>query len=124
MDNNIQNNKVPVLGSIPLIGAAFRYKQLLRTRTNLAFLITPIAFQAANPERAVAVSEHNRAVTIGPEHDLADPDLLGRVYDNRTDLRNALSTSDKNPVTKPQKSTRKKRNAENESTETQSGNPD
>ena len=61
IDNSISTNKVPVLGSIPLLGQAFRFKTVSRTRTNLAFIITPIAFQAANPERSVGVSEHNRA---------------------------------------------------------------
>jgi hypothetical protein len=111
VDNSIQNNKVPVLGSLPLLGQAFRYKSVSRTRTNLAFIITPIAFQAANPDRAVAVSEHNRGVIIGPEHDLADPDLIGG---NATDLHNALSTaqdSDKDPVTVRKQSKHKKRTA-------------
>ena len=103
INNSISSNKVPVLGSIPLLGQAFRFKQVIATRTNLAFIITPIAFEAGNPERSVAVSEHDRAAIIGPEHDLADPDLLGRVNENATDFHNALSTgqfqeSDKNPV--------------------------
>jgi Bacterial type II and III secretion system protein len=107
VSNNTQTNRVPILGSLPLIGQAFRFKQVINTRTNLAFIITPIAFEAASPEGAVAVSEHDRGVIIGPEHDLADPDLIGRAFDNRTDLRNALSTSEKNPFTEPK---RKKRN--------------
>ena len=51
IDNSTSTNKVPVLGSIPLLGQAFRYKTVSRTRTNLAFIITPIAFEAGNPER-------------------------------------------------------------------------
>jgi Flp pilus assembly secretin CpaC len=104
INNSTSANKVPILGSIPLLGQAFRYKQTTRTRTNLAFIITPIAFQAANPDRAVAVSEYNRGTITGPEHDLSDPDLIGRVNENATDFHNAMSTgqfqeSDKNPVT-------------------------
>jgi hypothetical protein len=103
INNSVSSNKVPILGSIPLLGQAFRFKQVNRSRTNLAFIITPIAFQAGNPERSVAVSEYDRGQIIGPEHDLADPDLLGRVNENATDFHNALSTgryqeSDKNPV--------------------------
>jgi type II secretory pathway component GspD/PulD (secretin) len=102
---------VPILGSLPLLGQAFRYKSFSRTRTNLAFIITPIAFQAANPDRAVAVTGYNQATLIGPERDISDPDLIGRVNDNATDFHNAMSTGqseDKNPVTrrkqsKPQK---------------------
>src|ERR1700693_3837961 len=46
VNNSISTNKVPILGSIPLLGQAFRFKQVNRSRTNLAFIITPIAFQA------------------------------------------------------------------------------
>jgi type II secretory pathway component GspD/PulD (secretin) len=113
VNNSVSNNKVPVLGSIPLLGQAFRFKSTSRTRTNLAFIITPIAFQAENPERSVEVSEHDRRSIIGPERDLSDPDLLGRVNGNATDFHNALSTgqlqeSDKNPVTGHKKSKNKK----------------
>ena len=112
INNSVSTNKVPILGSIPLLGQAFRFKQASRSRTNLAFIITPIAFQAENPERSVAVSEHDRAQIIGPEHDLADPDLFGRANENATDFHNALSTgqfqeSEKNPVTKRNKKPRK-----------------
>jgi Flp pilus assembly secretin CpaC len=103
INNSTQTNKVPILGSIPLVGQAFRFKQVTRSRTNLAFIITPIAFEAGNPERAVAVSEYDRAQMIGPKGNLNDPDLLGRVNVNETDFHNAMSTgqyqeSDKNPV--------------------------
>ena len=115
IDNSTSTNKVPVLGSIPLLGQAFRYKTVTRTRTNLAFIITPIAFEAGNPERSVEVSEHDRGMIIGPERDLADPALIGRVNDNTTDFHNALSTgqyqeSDKNPVIGHRKRKPKKQN--------------
>jgi Bacterial type II and III secretion system protein len=113
IDNSVSKNKVPVLGDIPLLGSAFRYKTVARTRTNLAFIITPVAFEAGNPEQSVAVSERDRQVIVGPEGDLNDPALLGRVNQNATDYHNALSTgqfqeSDKNPVSKPRKSVSKK----------------
>ena len=122
INNSISTNKVPVLGSIPLLGQAFRFKSTSRSRTNLAFIITPIAFQATNPDRAVAVSEYNRGTIIGPEHDLADPDLIGRVNDNATDFHNALSTGqypDKNPVKGSNQIKLRKRT----SPKTQSANP-
>jgi hypothetical protein len=113
IDNSTSTNKVPILGSIPLLGQAFRFKSVTRTRTNLAFIITPVAFQAGSPAESVEVSERDRAVLIGPERDLADPALLGHVNDNSTDLHNALSTgqfqeSDKNPVSKQRKSVTKR----------------
>jgi general secretion pathway protein D len=128
IDNSTSNNKVPVLGSIPLLGQAFRYKAVSRSRTNLAFIITPTAFQAGNPGQAVGVSEQDRASIIGPEHDLADPDLFGRANNNATDLRNALSTgqeSEKNPVSLHKQRSRKRQNLEQSPLpQTQSANPD
>jgi Flp pilus assembly secretin CpaC len=127
VDNSTTTNKVPVLGSIPLLGQAFRYKQTVHTRTNLAFLITPVAFQAQNP---IEVNEADRAALIGPEKDLADPKLLGRVNQNATDFNNALSTgqfqdSEKNPV-KGRKSVNRKRlyPPQDAVPQTQSANPD
>jgi hypothetical protein len=109
VSNTVSNNRVPILGSIPLVGQAFRFKSSSRSRTNLAFIITPIAFQAENPQRSVEVSEYDRGSIIGPRQDLSDPDLLGRVNENATDFHNALSTgqiqeSEKNPVNKRKKS--------------------
>src|SRR5205823_1859950 len=34
-------NKIPVLGDLPLIGAAFRYRQDLKTKTELLIILTP-----------------------------------------------------------------------------------
>jgi Bacterial type II and III secretion system protein len=115
VSNTVSNNKVPILGSIPLLGQAFRFKSTSRSRTNLAFIITPVAFQAENPQRSVEVSEYDRGQIIGPRQDLSDPDLLGRVNENATDFHNALSTgqiqeSDKNPVNRHKLSKPKKQN--------------
>jgi Flp pilus assembly secretin CpaC len=127
IDNSTATNKVPVLGSIPLLGQAFRYKQTTRKRTNLAFLITPIAFQAESP---IEVNEQDRAALIGPEKDLADPNLLGRANQNATDFHNALSRgqfqdSDKNPVQAPKQRIRKSLPPPRDSVpQPQSANPD
>ena len=67
---------------------------------------------------------------IGPERDLSDPDLIGRVNDNATDFHNALSTgqyqeSDKNPVTGHKKRKPKKQNTPQDSSRRpQPANPD
>jgi len=131
IENSTSTNKVPVLGSIPLLGQAFRFKSVSRSRTNLAFVITPIAFPAGNnAERSVEVSEQNRASLIGPEKDLADPNLLGRVNQNATDFHNALSTgqfqdSDKNPVKGRKLRTHKQPSPPQDTVpQTQSANPD
>jgi type II secretory pathway component GspD/PulD (secretin) len=115
VSNTVSNNKVPILGSIPLLGQAFRFKSTSRSRTNLAFIITPVAFQAEDPQRSVEVSEYDRGQIIAPRQDLSDPDLLGRVNENATDFHNALSTgqiqeSDKNPVNRHKLSKPKKQN--------------
>ncbi len=115
INNSVSNNKVPVLGSIPLVGNAFRFKSTSRSRTNLAFIITPVAFQAERPDRAVAVSEYNQATMTGPERDLADPALVGRANANAMELRNAPGTpqdqeSEKNPVRASKQTARKKHN--------------
>jgi Bacterial type II and III secretion system protein len=113
INNSTSNNRVPILGSIPLIGQAFRFKSTSRSRTNLAFIITPIAFQAENPQRSAEISDSDRRSIIGPERDLGEPGLIGPVNENATDFHNALSAgqiqdSDKNPVRTPKKSKYKK----------------
>ena len=130
VNNSISNNKVPLLGSIPVLGQAFRFKSVTRSRTNLAFIITPIAFQAENPERSVEVSDYDRRTIIGPERDLAEPDLIGRVNENATDFHNALPNgeyreSDKNPVNRHKKSKPKKQHpAEDAVPDPQSAKPE
>ena len=125
IDNSVSTNKVPVLGSIPLLGQAFRYKQVNRTRTNLAFIITPVAFNAGSPEQSVEVSEHVPGGYHWSERDLADPALIGRVNENATDFHNALSTgqyqeSDKNPVNRHRKKPKKQYPAQDSVPEPQS----
>ena len=108
VSNSVSNNKVPILGSIPLLGQAFRFKSTSRSRTNLAFIITPIAFQAENPQRSAEISDSGRRSIIGPERELDEPGLIGPVNENATDFHNALSAgqfrdSDKNPVRTPKR---------------------
>jgi Flp pilus assembly secretin CpaC len=128
INNSVSTNKVPVLGSIPLLGQAFRYKQVNRSRTNLAFIITPIAFQAGDPQQSVDASEQDRAQIIAPERDLADPHLFGPINQNATDFHNAISTgqfqgSDKNPV-KARKQRKMLARPQAPVPQTQSANPD
>ena len=118
INNSLSTNKVPVLGSLPLVGNAFRFKTSSRSRTNLAFIITPVAFQAAKPDRAVAVSEQNRASIIGPERDLADPNLIGRVNQNAPST-GPYRESDKNPVSRHKQRSRQQSPAP----QTQSASP-
>jgi hypothetical protein len=86
VSNSVSNNKVPILGSIPLLGQAFRFKSTSRSRTNLAFIITPVAFQAENPQRSVEVSEYDRGQIIGPRQDLSDSDSRNRTKTRSTGI--------------------------------------
>lgn len=88
-----QINKVPFLGNLPLIGAAFRSKQDSKQRTNLVFILTPMAHNAAKPTQAVTVNELNRQhYTADPLDVYADPTAIGHnaeIYPPA--LRNALA---------------------------------
>jgi Flp pilus assembly secretin CpaC len=86
-------NKVPILGNIPLVGYAFRSKNYIKQRTNLVFIITPIAYNAKSPQQAVGINEKNRQdYSMKPESNYADPETLGHNADiYPPDLRNALA---------------------------------
>ena len=93
-DVKTQNtNKVPFLGNLPLIGAAFRSKQDSKQRTNLVFIFTPMAYNAANSTKAVTVNELNRQhYSADPLDVYADPTAIGHnaeIYPPA--LRNALA---------------------------------
>lgn len=99
-----QINKVPLLGNIPLLGAAFRSKQDTKQRTNLVFIITPTAYDAADPAQAVGINEFNRQhYTAEPNDVYADPQTLGHnaeIYP--PELRQALSNpAEQEPDTDP-----------------------
>jgi type II secretory pathway component GspD/PulD (secretin) len=89
-------NKVPFFGNFPLIGAAFRSKSASKVRTNLVFIFTPMAYNAANATKAVTVNELNRQhYTADPLDIYADPTELGHnaeIYP--PGLRNALADPD------------------------------
>jgi type II secretory pathway component GspD/PulD (secretin) len=106
-------NKVPLLGNIPFLGQAFRSKNYIKERTNLVFIITPIAYEANSPQQSVGISEKNRQDYSGqPNDNYADPETLGHNADiYPPDLRNALADpsehetdthplSDRNPENK------------------------
>ena len=54
------NSKVPLLGDIPGISFAFRSSQTERVRSNLVFIITPIAYDASSKVQTVATTERLR----------------------------------------------------------------
>ena len=84
---------MPVLGNIPLVGYAFRSKNYIKERTNLVFIITPIAYDANSPQQAVGINEKIRQdYSTRPNDNYADPETLGHnadIYPPK--LRKALS---------------------------------
>ena len=58
--NSNVSNKVPLLGDIPLIGMAFRSKNVTKTRNNTVFIITPTAYEPSNAEISAVVSEREQ----------------------------------------------------------------
>jgi hypothetical protein len=85
--------KVPVLGNIPLVGYAFRSKNYVKNRTNLVFIITPIAYDANSPAQAVGLSEKTRQnYSTSEEDNYADPETMGHNSDiYPPELRKSLS---------------------------------
>jgi Flp pilus assembly secretin CpaC len=100
-----ERNKVPVLGNIPLLGYAFRGTNYIKERTNLVFIITPVAYDANSLQQAVGVNEKNRQdYSMRQEDNYADPNDPNHNADvYPPDLRNALANPsghqvDTNPI--------------------------
>ncbi|HKS32285.1 MAG TPA: type II secretion system secretin GspD, partial [Enterobacteriaceae bacterium] len=53
------NQSVPVLGSIPLIGALFRYDSRQRVKTNLMVFLRPYVIRDANASRGLTLDRYN-----------------------------------------------------------------
>jgi type II secretory pathway component GspD/PulD (secretin) len=89
-------NKVPFLGDIPLVGAAFRSKSAQKQRTNLVFIFTPMAYNAANSTQAATVNELNHQnYNADPLDVYADPSHIGHNAETYPPgLRNALADPD------------------------------
>jgi type II secretory pathway component GspD/PulD (secretin) len=78
MDERTNDAKVPLLGDIPLISMAFRSKQREKQRANIAFLITPTAYDPAVPQQTVRVAERiTRAQAAPVESEFPDNENPG-----------------------------------------------
>ena len=64
-DYNSSNNqnKVPVLGSIPLVNKLFRYKEKAIEKVSLIFIITPSVYDASSPNGIRRVNQETRALS-------------------------------------------------------------
>ncbi|HTD14006.1 MAG TPA: hypothetical protein VK673_02450 [Chthoniobacterales bacterium] len=93
--------KVPFLGDIPLLGNAFRSKNMQKIRSTLVFIITPVAYDADSASQSVGVSEKTRQnYSIQPNDNYADPEELGKNADllcntKRTDEPDTNPLSDR-----------------------------
>jgi general secretion pathway protein D len=69
IDNTIKQTQeaIPLLGSIPFLGALFRYKQEIRTRTNLMIFLRPVIVRTAEDGYRVTTDRYDylRAFTRG-----------------------------------------------------------
>jgi general secretion pathway protein D len=69
IQNNVQETvqSVPLLGNIPILGALFRYKKEIRSRTNLMIFLRPVIIRSAEDSYRVTTDryEYLRAYTRG-----------------------------------------------------------
>ena len=69
IQNNVEETTqaVPFLGEIPILGALFRYKQEIRTRTNLMVFLRPVTVRSAEDSYRLTTDryEYMRAYTRG-----------------------------------------------------------
>lgn len=78
MDERTNDSKVPLLGDIPLISMAFRSKQREKQRANIAFLITPTAYDPVVPAQAVRQAERvSRGMQPPPDSEFPDAENPG-----------------------------------------------
>jgi general secretion pathway protein D len=72
------DRKIPFLGDIPLLGAAFRHRMDSNIKTELLIFLTPTIVQ--NPGLLAAVSADERAATVTPENSFAEGELDRFLY--------------------------------------------
>jgi general secretion pathway protein D len=69
IDDTIKETReaVPLLGSIPFLGALFRYRQEVRVRTNLMIFLRPVIIRSADDSYRVTTDRYDylRAYTRG-----------------------------------------------------------
>jgi general secretion pathway protein D len=69
IDNTVKQTQeaIPILGSIPFLGALFRYRQEVRSRTNLMIFLRPVIVRTAEDSYRVTTDRYDylRAFTRG-----------------------------------------------------------
>lgn len=94
------NNKVPILGTIPLVGRLFSSDMKKLEQLSLVFVITPSVYDASNPG---AIEEINWKVKdysgMQPEDLAGDPGLLPKPgWPNATETSKSLGYDDRLPA--------------------------
>ncbi len=71
-NESVSENKVPILGDLPLIGPLFRATQRSSTKTELLILLTPRVVRTVEDLREISVAERDRTDLL-PESILTSP---------------------------------------------------
>ena len=82
-EQTVENeDKVPVLGDLPLLNFFFKSKSTEKVSSSLIFVVTPTAYDAESHAR---VSGHNQrirqALTLPSNHDMINPEIPGRAHE-------------------------------------------
>jgi len=85
-DNTKQQQQIPWIGSVPVLGALFRSASYLKNQTDLVIIITPRLVQPVPPGKRLATPHDNTAPTNDPQFF-----LTGR-QEMRKDLNQFMET--------------------------------
>ena len=101
-------DRVPVLGDIPLLGHLFRYKTRDHTRTNLMIFLRPVIVRNADDAAAVTNPRYDYIMgqqkAVAPLHDLTLPDAPNPLLSDELKWGGAISTHrDETPTVTPVK---------------------
>lgn len=69
------NNKVPVLGDVPMLNFFFKSKETVKENSSLVFIVTPTSYNPASKSATSAqTSRVHRNVSLPQDHDWVDPE--------------------------------------------------
>lgn len=75
-NNSDGNNKVPILGTIPLFGKLFSSEKKKLEQVSLVFVITPRIYDASVPEEIPEINWHVRELSVMQPDEIQDTNLL------------------------------------------------
>ena len=75
------DNKVPLLGDVPIINFFFKSKDTSKESTSLVFVVTPTSYNPMSPGETCNTNRRLRAETsLDADHDWIDPSNPGRAH--------------------------------------------